>query len=77
MGFALETNNEIENATKKLHTKNLDIIVLNTLNDTGAGFQHDTNRVTILDSGGNNKSYHLKSKAEVATDIVDYIVNFL
>jgi phosphopantothenoylcysteine decarboxylase/phosphopantothenate--cysteine ligase len=77
VGFALETDNEIQNATKKLHTKNLDIIVLNTLNDTGAGFQHDTNRITILDSRGNNETYPLKSKAEVAQDIVDYIVNFL
>ena len=77
VGFALETDNEIQNATKKLHTKNLDIIVLNTLNDTGAGFQHDTNRITILDSRGNNETYPLKSKAEVAKDIVDYIVNFL
>ncbi|MBK7633465.1 MAG: bifunctional phosphopantothenoylcysteine decarboxylase/phosphopantothenate--cysteine ligase CoaBC [Saprospiraceae bacterium] len=77
VGFALETNNEIENATKKLHTKNLDIIVLNKLNDAGAGFQHDTNRITILDRKGNNNTYPLKSKSEVATDIVDYIVNYL
>lgn len=77
VGFALETNDEIENANKKLHTKNLDIIVLNTLNDSGAGFQHDTNKVTIIDTKGQNVSYPLKSKTEVASDIVDYIVNFM
>lgn len=77
VGFALETNNEIENAKKKLHTKNLDIIVLNTLNDSGAGFQHDTNKVTIIDAKGNITRFSLKRKSEVAKDIVDNMINYL
>ena len=76
VGFALETDNEVENARKKLYTKNLDFIVLNSLNDIGAGFQLETNKITILDSNKNVVSFPLKSKAEVAIDIVNYIVNF-
>ncbi|MBK8518703.1 MAG: bifunctional phosphopantothenoylcysteine decarboxylase/phosphopantothenate--cysteine ligase CoaBC [Saprospiraceae bacterium] len=76
VGFALETNNEIQNALKKLHTKNLDFIVLNTLNDSGAGFQFETNKITILDTFKNVVTFPLKTKIEVATDIVNYIVNF-
>jgi phosphopantothenoylcysteine decarboxylase / phosphopantothenate---cysteine ligase len=73
IGFALETNNEIENAKGKLVRKNLDAIVLNTLQDEGAGFQTSTNKITII--GKNNKSidFELKSKAEVAVDILDYL----
>jgi len=74
VGFALETNNEIENAKKKLAKKNFDFIVLNSLNDKGAGFQHNTNKVTILDKQGNSQAYELKSKPQVAKDIVDYFV---
>ncbi|MBL0099697.1 MAG: bifunctional phosphopantothenoylcysteine decarboxylase/phosphopantothenate--cysteine ligase CoaBC [Saprospiraceae bacterium] len=74
IGFALETNDEINHATKKLHKKNLDFIVLNTLNDKGAGFQVDTNKITILDNKGMTTAYDLKSKTEVAQDIVDYLV---
>ncbi len=74
-GFALETNNELENARKKLAKKNFDFIVLNSLNDKGAGFQTDTNKITILDKYNNLQSFELKSKAEVAADIVDKIVS--
>ena len=73
-GFALETENEIANATKKLHNKNLDIIVLNSLNDQGAGFAHDTNKISIIDSDEKIKEFELKSKNEVAQDIVLHIV---
>ncbi len=76
VGFALETNNELENAKKKLYTKNLDFIVLNSLNDDGAGFQHETNKITILDSHENIVSFPVKSKTDVAVDIVNYIVNY-
>ena len=77
VGFALETDNEIENARKKLHTKNLDLIVLNSLQDAGAGFQHPTNRVTLLDKEGGMKAYELKDKREVAVDIVNRIEEML
>ena len=73
VGFALETNNEIENAKRKLAKKNFDFIVLNSLNDKGAGFQHNTNKVTILDKNGTSTAYELKSKPQVAKDIVDYL----
>lgn len=75
LGFALETNNETENACKKLKSKNLDAIVLNSLQDKGAGFAVDTNKVTIIDSKNNNYPFPLKSKKEVASDIVDFIEN--
>jgi len=75
VGFALETNDEIENAKKKLVTKNLDFIVLNSLNEKGAGFQVDTNKITIIDKYNNKQSFELKSKKEVATDIVDKIIS--
>ena len=74
VGFALETNNEEANAMKKLTKKNLDLIVLNSLNDSGAGFGHDTNKVSVLFANGEKKSFGLKSKKEVARDIVDIIV---
>lgn len=73
VGFALETNNEKENAKAKLHTKNLDFIVLNSLNDKGAGFAHQTNKITIIDNQGTIIDYPLKSKKEVAQDILLYI----
>jgi len=72
VGFALETNNLEENGKLKLEKKNLNFIVLNTLQDSGAGFGVDTNKITILDNHNNLTSFELKSKAEVASDIVDY-----
>ncbi len=77
VGFALETTNERENALKKLKSKNADIIVLNSLNDAGAGFGHDTNKVTIFEKGGRELEYDRKPKQQVAKDIVDRIVNML
>ena len=73
VGFALETNDETAHAQDKLRRKNLDFIVLNSLRDAGAGFRHDTNKVTII-SNNDIKEYPLKSKAEVAKDIVDELV---
>ena len=72
VGFALETNDEVAHAQDKLARKNLDFIVLNSLNDKGAGFQHDTNKVTIL-TRDEVIPYPLKSKAEVARDIIDQL----
>jgi phosphopantothenoylcysteine synthetase/decarboxylase len=77
IGFALETNNEIENAIKKLKSKNLDIIVLNSLNDPGAGFQTDTNKITIIDKHNKLFKFELKSKEQVAIDIVNRIMDEL
>ncbi len=74
IGFALETENEIENALKKIKSKNLDFIVLNSLNDKGAGFKSDTNKVSIIDKHNNIKNYELKSKQQVAKDIVKEII---
>ena len=76
-GFALETNNEIENAKSKLKRKNLDIIVLNSLNDEGAGFETSTNRITIIDRNNKIDKFELKSKEEAAFDILDKIVSML
>jgi phosphopantothenoylcysteine decarboxylase/phosphopantothenate--cysteine ligase len=73
VGFALETENEIENASLKLKKKNFDFIVLNSLREQGAGFMFDTNKVEIIDASGIRKSYGLKSKDEVAKDIIDYL----
>ncbi len=73
VGFALETQNGIENAQKKLIKKNLDFIVLNSLADKGAGFQHDTNKITILDRHNNIRKFELKSKRMVASDILDQV----
>ena len=75
VGFALETDNEIENATNKLKKKNLDLIVLNSLNDKGAGFKKDTNKITIIDKFEKISEFSLKSKAEVASDIFNEILN--
>ena len=74
IGFALETDNEEANAIKKMKKKNLDLIVLNSLKDKGAGFGHDTNKITILWANGGKKEFGLKSKREVAGDIVDVIM---
>ena len=73
VGFALETNNEQQNAEGKLERKNFDFIVLNSLNDAGAGFRHDTNKISIIDRKGRT-DYPLKSKTEVAQDIIDRLV---
>ena len=75
VGFALETNNEIENAKGKLKRKNLDAIILNSLQDKGAGFAKDTNKITIIDKEFNEKAFKLKSKVAVAKDIMNEIVN--
>ena len=73
-GFALETNNEKEFALKKLHSKNADMIVLNSLNDAGAGFGHNTNKITIFDKKGNEFHFDTKSKTALAADIVNTIL---
>ncbi|MCW3804792.1 bifunctional phosphopantothenoylcysteine decarboxylase/phosphopantothenate--cysteine ligase CoaBC [Plebeiibacterium marinum] len=75
VGFALETENAVKNALKKLEKKNLDFIVLNSLENTGAGFGHDTNQITIIDRNNNKEEFSLKSKKEVAIDIVDKIIS--
>jgi phosphopantothenoylcysteine decarboxylase/phosphopantothenate--cysteine ligase len=75
VGFSLETDNEIENALKKVKNKNLDFIVLNSLRDKGAGFATDTNKITIINTKGDIIEYPLKSKREVARDIADYLAN--
>ena len=72
IGFALETNNEEQNALDKIKKKNLDYIVLNSLNDNGAGFQHDTNKIAILNKNGLRTNFELKNKKEVAKDIINY-----
>jgi len=77
VGFALETHNEVENAIDKLTRKNLDIIVLNSLNDAGAGFGHNTNKITLIDRNGKQKSFELKPKSEVAQDIANAIIDLL
>jgi phosphopantothenoylcysteine decarboxylase/phosphopantothenate--cysteine ligase len=76
IGFALETDNEVKNAKSKLIRKNCDMIVLNSLNDLGAGFGHDTNKVSILDRHNNITTFELKSKAEVANDILQAIIDY-
>jgi phosphopantothenoylcysteine decarboxylase / phosphopantothenate---cysteine ligase len=74
VGFALETENEKENAIKKLASKNFDLIVLNSLNDKGAGFGYDTNKITLISRKGETTEFSLKSKKEVAHDIVNAII---
>jgi len=76
-GFALETDNELGNAKEKLLRKNLDIIVLNSLNEDGAGFGYDTNKITIIDRNNNIDKFELKSKEEAAIDILNKIVSML
>jgi phosphopantothenoylcysteine decarboxylase/phosphopantothenate--cysteine ligase len=75
-GFALETNDELSNAVNKLKRKNLDMIILNSLRDEGAGFGHETNRVTIIDRNNNIDKFELKTKDEVASDILLKIISF-
>ena len=73
VGFALETNNAFEHAKSKLINKNLDLIVLNTLEDQGAGFKNETNRIHLIDKSNKITSFELKSKSFVAKDIIDCI----
>ena len=77
VGFALETDNELENAKGKLERKNFDFIVLNSLKDKGAGFAHDTNKITIVSTGNKIQHFELKSKKSVAEDIVNEIASIL
>ena len=78
VGFALETDNEFQNALSKIENKNLDAIVLNSLNDKGAGFGHDTNKVTFINKNGKTSKFKLKSKIDVSKDIFNELVkNFL
>ena len=77
VGFALENNNELSNAINKLEKKNLDLIVLNSLNDEGAGFGYDTNKITVVDCSGNVTPYKLKKKNEVADDVFKHIIELM
>jgi phosphopantothenoylcysteine decarboxylase/phosphopantothenate--cysteine ligase len=77
VGFALETDNEISNAIKKLEKKNLDFIVLNSLNDEGGAFKNDNNKITIIDRNHNKESFDLKPKNEVAADICKKVLDLL
>ena len=77
VGFALENNNELSNAINKLKKKNLDLIVLNSLNDEGAGFGYDTNKITVVDCSGNVTPYKLKKKNEVADDVFKHIIELM
>lgn len=77
VGFALETDNELENAKSKLNRKNLDLIVLNSLKDKGAGFGTDTNKVTFIDKDNKTGQFGLKAKKEVAADIADKVYELL
>ena len=74
IGFALETNNEIENAKQKIINKNFDFIVLNSLKDKGSGFQFDTNKITIIDKNNKIEKFELKLKTQVAKDIVNKVI---
>ena len=77
VGFAMETDNELNNAIAKLYRKNLDIIILNSLKEKGAGFGYDTNKITIIDRNNNIDKFELKSKEEAAKDILDKIVSLI
>lgn len=77
IGFALETNNVLEYAKQKLTKKNLDIIIANSAKEPGSGFGYDTNKISILDKHNKTTDFELKSKSEVAKDIVNYIINFI
>ena len=77
VGFALENNNELSHAINKLEKKNLDLIVLNSLNDEGAGFGYDTNKITVIDHAGKVTPYKLKKKDEVADDVFKHIIELM
>ena len=76
VGFALETNDEEAHALDKMRRKNLDFIVLNSLNDAQACFGYDTNKITILKASGDKKMFELKSKLDVAKDIINELANY-
>lgn len=76
-GFALETDNEIENARNKLKKKNFDFIILNSLNDPDSGFETDTNKITIIDKNNNIDNFELKSKTDVSHDIVEKLIRMM
>ena len=75
IGFALETDHELENAIGKIASKNLDFVVLNSLNDKGAGFAHDTNKISVIDKSGMVRAFDLKSKQAVAKDIMQIVID--
>jgi phosphopantothenoylcysteine decarboxylase/phosphopantothenate--cysteine ligase len=77
IGFALESDNELENAIKKIKKKNLDAIVLNSLKDEGAGFSHDTNKITFINNKSQITEFKLKSKHEVSIDIFNKIIQLI
>lgn len=77
VGFALETNDAVNNALAKMNKKNLDFIVLNSLEDEGAGFRYDTNKVTIIEKNGCSTEYDSKPKSEVADDIVELLSSYM
>jgi phosphopantothenoylcysteine decarboxylase/phosphopantothenate--cysteine ligase len=77
VGFALETSEGRKNAAEKLKRKNLDFIVLNSLEDEGAGFMGDTNKITIINKENKTEEFPLKSKQEVASDIIDHLTSYL
>ena len=77
VGFALETDNEVAHAQEKVTKKNLDFVVLNSLQDPGAGFATDTNKITIIDKYNIITKFELKEKRKVAEDIIDYLIQFL
>ena len=77
VGFALETDHELEHARQKLEKKNMDLVVLNSMRDSGAGFETDTNRVTMVDRLGNVDRYELKPKAQVASDLVQWVIKMV
>jgi phosphopantothenoylcysteine decarboxylase/phosphopantothenate--cysteine ligase len=77
VGFALETDNEEQHALSKLKKKNLDLVVLNSMQDVGAGFGTDTNRVTMIDRKGNSEKYELKPKSQVASDLVQRVIKMM
>ena len=74
VGFALESDNEVENAIKKIKKKKLNAIVLNSLNDKGAGFKHDTNKITFINNKSEIIKFKLKTKVEVSKDIFKEII---
>jgi phosphopantothenoylcysteine decarboxylase/phosphopantothenate--cysteine ligase len=77
IGFALETDSEEENARGKMERKNMDMIVLNSLRDTGAGFSSETNKITLIWPDNKKQSFGLKSKSEVANDIVAEVIKLV
>ena len=77
VGFALETNDEMQHAKGKLERKNFDFIVLNSLADEGAGFGYDTNKVTVIKRNGDITNFALKSKKEVASDIISIFASMV